>query len=562
MTILQSLRKKPFYLDDAAIAWVESTLLSLSVEEKVRQLFVQISIGDSIEVIDQIMGGQPGGIHRFAGANIKETWAATRRALELSKVPLLVTGDLEGGGAAPAYLTPMQSQIGIAAADDLELSEQLLANMALECKALGYNWSFTPVVDINQNFQSAVVGTRSYGSDVATIEKQALVHVATLQAYGIAATAKHWPGEGLDQRDQHLVTTINPMSFEEWEASFGRLYASLIDAGVMSVMSAHIAFPAYAEKCGVPEGLERYRPASVSALLNDGLLRQHLGFNGLIVSDATPMAGLGSWNNAQSNAVDVIKNGCDVFLFSDDYERDVGFVLSACQDGRIPSERLNEAITRVLGLKAALKLHVMTLDQRMATLTDLETHFRSSQGVAVAQQLTAKSIDLVKDVRGTLPLSLEKHRRIVLIDNGATSMLPHIAPKHMSVFANELTARGFEVRNFDANRLPTHQDTDLLIYLFAAESSLIRSRIFIDWKHEHGGFHQAMQRFWHEMPTVMVSFGHPYYLYDAPRVPTYVNAWSPIDDVQAAVVRKLCGDEPFEGNSPVDAFCGLPDARY
>jgi beta-N-acetylhexosaminidase len=292
------------------------------------------------------------------------------------------------------------------------------------------------------------------------------------------------------------------------------------------------------------------------------LLRGHLGFNGLIISDATSMAGLGSWEDGESNAVSVIQSGCDVFLFSDDYERDVGFVLKACQDGRISAQRLEDAITRVLGLKAALKLHVTPIEQRMSKLDDLEASFRHIQGVAASEQATAKSIDLVKDVSGIVPLSLEKHRRIVVVDKGATSMLPHIPPKHMTVFVDELKQRGFEVRDFDPSQVPTREDTDLLIYLFAAESSLIRSRIFIDWKHEHGGFHQAMQRFWHDIPTIMISFGHPYYLFDAPRVPAYINAWSPIEDAQKATVRKLCGNEPFEGRGPIDAFCGLPDAHF
>jgi len=136
--------------------------------------------------------------------------------------------------------------------------------------------------------------SRSYGSNIETILDHALVNVATFQRHGIAATAKHWPGEGYDDRDQHLVGTLNPLDEPAWRASFGRLYRGLIDAGVMTVMSAHIAWPAYARRHGV-EGLESCRPASVSRLLNQTLLRGELGFNGLIVSDAIGMAGLGSW---------------------------------------------------------------------------------------------------------------------------------------------------------------------------------------------------------------------------------------------------------------------------
>ena len=115
---------------------------------------------------------------------------------------------------------------------------------------------------------------------------------------GVASAIKHWPGEGFDDRDQHLVTTINPLSMEEWEASFGRLYRGAIAAGALSVMSAHIALPAFVRALDPDAGLEAFRPASISRLLNEELLRKRLGFNGLIVSDATPMAGLGAWANA------------------------------------------------------------------------------------------------------------------------------------------------------------------------------------------------------------------------------------------------------------------------
>jgi beta-N-acetylhexosaminidase len=562
MSILDSLRLKPFNLDDAAIAWVEKTRASLSLEDTVRQLFVQISMGDDPAMIDGIVAERLGGVHRFMGNDVEASWSATRRVLENSAIPPFITGDLEGGGMAPSTFTDMQNQLGLAAANDLDLSRRSLEVMVSESKGFGYNWSFTPVVDINKSFQSAVVGTRSYGSDVDTIISQAVTHVEVLQANGFAATAKHWPGEGLDQRDQHLVTTINPLSVDEWEASFGRIYRAMIDAGVMSVMSAHIAFPAWMERAGVPESVERYRPASVSHTLNEGLLRGHLGFNGLIISDATPMAGLGSWADAQSNAVDIIRNGCDVFLFSDDFQRDCAAVIAACQDGRISAERLEAAITRTLGLKAALGLHTKSLDERMPPLGMVRDNLRKPESLALSRKTTSKSICLVKDVRHTLPLNPTKHKRVVLIDHGTSPMLPFMQVEKLKVLTDALVKRGFEVRAYDPDHMPTAENTDLLLYTFAVESSLIKSRIFIDWKREHGGFHQAMTRFWHEIPTVMISFGHPYYLFDAPRVPTYINAWSILDDAQDAVVRKLCGNEPFEGVSPVDAFCGLPDAKY
>ena len=383
-----------------------------------------------------------------------------------------------------------------------------------------------------------------------------------MQRNGIAACAKHWPGEGYDQRDQHLVTTINPLSFEEWDKTFGRLYRAMIKAGVLSVMSAHIALPSFAEKCGVPEGLERYRPASMSKLLNEDLLRGHLGFNGLIISDATPMAGLGDWAARSAIVPECIENGCDVFLFSDNLEEDLSFLRAGLADGRLSAARLEAAVTRILGLKAALGLHRKSVDERLLHLDAAKKIVRSAPHVETARKSASKAVTLVKNIAGILPISPARHKRVTVISNGTPPFFPGMPRKQMTRFEECLAARGFDVSRYDAANPPSPRNTDLLIYVFAAESSLTLSRIFLDWRAEQTGMRQSMTRYWHDIPTIMVSFGHPYYLFDAPRVKTYINAYAAIEPAQEAVVEKLLGNEPFEGVSPVDAFCGLADARY
>ena len=158
----------------------------------------------------------------------------------------------------------MLNPLGLAAVDDIEATAEISRIMAEEARAAGINWTFTPVVDINAAFRSAIVATRGFGSDVDTIERHALIQLKVFQEHGIAATAKHWPGEGYDDRDQHLVTTVNPQTIEEWERTFGRLYRAAIKAGVLSVMSGHIAFPAFVKfdrseggNGGVPPGFDQ-----------------------------------------------------------------------------------------------------------------------------------------------------------------------------------------------------------------------------------------------------------------------------------------------------------------
>jgi beta-N-acetylhexosaminidase len=562
MSVLESLKLSPFNLSDDNLAWVSSTLASLPIEDRLRQLIVQISIGDDPDAAQGMMEAKLGGLCRMMGGDMETASQATRAALESAAVPPFVTADIEGGGHLSPVFTRVQSPLGLAAANDLALSEASVELLAKEARALGFNWTFTPCIDINHNFNSAIVGTRSYGSNMGTILEQAELHVKVMQRNGIAACAKHWPGEGYDSRDQHLVTTVNPLSFDEWDKTFGKLYRAMIEAGVLTVMSAHIALPSFAEKCGVPEGLERFRPASLSKLLNEELLRGHLGFNGLIISDASQMAGMGDWAARASVVPECIENGCDVFLFSDNLEQDLACLRAGLADGRLTAARVEAAVTRILGLKAALGLHRMSVHERILPLEAAKKIVKSATHRETALKTTSKAVTLVKNIGGILPISPARHRRVTVLSNGTPPFFPGMPRKRLDRFEECLAERGFDVSRYDAANPPSPENTDLLIYVFAAESSLTLSRIFLDWRAEQPSMRQTMTRYWHDIPTIMISFGQPYYLFDAPRVKTYINAYSAIDDAQEAVVNKMLGNEPFEGVSPVDAFCGLADARF
>ncbi len=398
------------------------------------------------------------------------------------------------------------------------------------------------------------MATRGLGFDPARIRAHALAHIRELQANGVAATAKHWPGEGHDDRDQHLLTTINPLSLTEWHKTHGALYRDAIAAGVMAVMSAHIAFPAYVHAHDPDAGVEAYRPASVSLLLNETLLRGELGFNGVIVSDATQMAGFGAWAHRDEMLPQVVSSGCDVILFSDEPEADIARIEAALNDGRLSAARLDEALIRILGLKASLSLHETGHQPAdRARLFDPEN-------ATAAQAVTARAPTLVKDVQGLLPLSPDRHRRVLVYSTGIVTPL-HGTGQPMA-FPDMLRTEGFDVTLHDPETGSDPRDFDLVLYLMAEETLLTRGRIFLDWNRLTGGLQGAMQRHWHQVPTALISFGYPYYLYDAPRLPCLVNAYATMDTMQRATLDCLLGRAPFQGKSPVDPFCGLPDARF
>ncbi|MBL9050390.1 MAG: glycoside hydrolase family 3 protein [Tabrizicola sp.] len=547
------LRQAPFDLDDRGIDWVERTLAAMGPRERAGQLFVHLSRGFDPEELPRLKALAPAGITRFFFGGLEAEADFLDAAQAQAAVPLLVSSDLEGSRMSLPFGTEVPNPLALAAVDDLQASRSIAGIMAREAAAIGVNWTFTPVIDINAAFRSPIVATRGFGSDIGRIEAQALAQIDEFQAEGVAATVKHWPGEGHDDRDQHLVTTIIPLSVAEWEASHGRLYRAAVAAGVKSVMSAHIAFPAYIRSLRPEAGVEAFRPASVSRELNEGLLREKLGFNGVIVSDATPMAGFGAWGPRSKMLPEVIENGCDLILFSDDPEGDLALIEAAIADGRISQARLETALRRVLGLKASLGLHQGVRQAQRDRIGRAEDR-------AVARAVTARAPTLVKDVAGLLPLSPARHRRVLVVSGGVVfPFLPEPLPLDLPEL---LRAEGFEVNLHQKGQHIDPADWDLVIYALAEETLLTRGRIFLDWLKLTGDFGAAMQRTWHEVPTLQISFGYPYLLYDAPRAPCYVNAYASMPSMQAAVVDCLVGRAPFQGNSPVDPFCGLEDARY
>jgi len=543
----------PFNLDARAVSWVEATYRGLSLDERVGQLFNFLSRGSDPDELERLARLRPGAITRYFDSDGEAERARIADAQRGARVPLLVSADLEGSRMSLPFGTQLPNPLALAAVNDLDVTADISRIIAEEAISIGVNWSFAPVMDINHAFRSSIVATRSFGSDLETIRRHALRHIEVLQQHGIAATAKHWPGEGYDDRDQHLVTTINPLPMAEWDATFGKLYRAAIDAGVLSIMSAHIALPSFVRSQLSDPGVEAFRPASISKLLNIDLLRKQLGFNGLIVSDASEMAGLTSWCRMRAAKSQIIANGCDMILFTRAPEEDIAEVRAAVLDGSLPAARLEDAVLRVLALKAALGLHNATRAQPNRAVSP-------ASNKAVADAALRRAPTLVKDTLGLLPISPQRHRRVLVISGGIVSPL-HNTP-HDFKLPDMLRDEGFEVTVQTRQPVIDPAGFDLVLYLLGEETLLTRGRIFLDWARLGGDFVGAMRRYWHDIPTAIVSFGYPYYLYDAPRVPVYINAYCTIDEMQAAVVDLLLGRRPWNRNSPVDPYCGLEDARY
>lgn len=539
----------PYSLDQNAIDWVERTFNALSSRGKVTQLFAFRSPGEIEDEHERLMKYQPGGIIRIYGPDRDIERARIDRIQADADVPMLVAADLEGSRMSLTYGTPVPNPLALAAIDDTEVTAMVSVMLAQEGRDVGVNWSYTPVLDINHAWRSAIVATRGFGSDPDRINRHALAQIRAFQDNGVAATLKHWPGEGYDDRDQHLVTTINPLTMPEWHDTFGKLYQTCIDAGTLSVMSAHIALPAYLEALGV-SGAEQFRPASISRHLNIDLLRGELGFNGVITSDASEMAGISSFVPAPQSKVELLKGGCDMILMSSDPDAEIAAVESAISSGELNQDQLDTSVFRLLGLKATLGLH--------QPVPRAPVDYKANRE-AIAKVMR-KAPTLVKDTQGLLPLDVSKHKRVTILSTGIVepllgTCLPFILP-------DLLREEGFEVTMQKLGHPIETDETDLVLYLLGEETLLTRGHIFLDWAKLTGDFRLAMQRTWHDVPTAMISFGYPYYLYGVPRMPTYINAYATMDDMQSAVVDLLLGRCTWNQSSPIDPFAGAADSKY
>ncbi len=318
--------------------------------------------------------------------------------------------------------------------------------MAVKKHAIGVNWNFDPCVDILKNWRNTIVNTRAYGTNAETVIKHTNAYIKGLAESNMASCIKHWPGDGTEERDQHLVLGVNELSVDEWEESFGQVYRNHIDNGVHSMMAGHIALPEY-QKALVP-GLEDkdILPATLAPELINGLLKGKLGFNGLVLTDATHMLGMTSAMRREDYVPQSIAAGCDMFLFFNNIEEDYGFMMNGYKNGVITEERLQDALERILGLKATIGLHKA---QKEGTLLRTKEDLKvvgCEDHIERAKQAADKGITLVKNTFDQLPIRPETHKRIRLYFlEGEKGGIYEANDQTLKFIVAELERRGFEV---------------------------------------------------------------------------------------------------------------------
>lgn len=409
------LKEKPFFLSDSQADFVLRKLSAMTMEEKIGQLFFPINYLEKEEEIRSfIRRFQPAGIlNRPAPGAINQRKHKIMQ--EEASIPLLIAANVESGGnGAATDGTAFGNPLQVAATGDGRYAWQIGHIAGQESRAIGVNYAFAPVVDIDNNTLNPIMNTRTFGNNAETVCAMASAFIDGLMDGDapMCYALKHFPGDGVDDRDQHLHTTYNTLSPEAWEASYGKIYRTLIEKGAPTIMVGHIGFPKYVKRIH-PKATRKeiLCPGSLSKEIVTGLLRGQLGFNGVIITDSTSMNGFYAHMSREIAVPTAIANGCDLFLFNFNVEEDYAFMRKGIENGILSMERVDEAVARVLALKAHMGLfdaaHLVPDETELGVLG-------SRESLKMARQCAEHAITLVKDEENILPLSPEKHKRILV----------------------------------------------------------------------------------------------------------------------------------------------------
>ena len=557
------LKAKPYYLSDEDIAWVTD-------EEKVGQLFVNMVTDFTPEGIKKVAETYHPGALRYHNKSAAELWDMVNTFQQCSKVPLLVASNCEAGGnGGVGGGTGVSCGAATAASRDPEVAYKAAKVGGTEAMAIGSNWNFAPIVDLLQNWRNTIVQTRSFCADPDRTVEYAKAFIKGTEECGMATTIKHFPGDGTEENDQHLMMGINDLGCEEWMASFGKVYKELIDAGVKTIMAGHIAQPAWQRKLAGRE-LDDHEilPATLCPELINGLLKTELGFNGMVVTDASHMIGMFGAMPRSQQLPAAIAAGCDMFLFFNDMEEDFGYMMDGYKNGVITEERMQDALRRILGVKASIGLHKKAAAGTLMPPKEGISVVGCDEHKAIAAECADKFITLVKDTQKMLPLDPTKQKRIrihflegdgkvvagklIKDDSGA---------KIKQSIIEKLEAKGFEVVDGDAASVKGKMEemmanTDAVLVFIDQVGFAQYNTMRVKWT-------MPIQQPWYvrQVPTAFISLYLPNYLIDLTMSRTYINCYQDTPEVIDQLIAKLCGESEFKGTPEENVWCGRWDTK-
>lgn len=584
------LKARPYYLSEEDCQWVKDTIANMSPEEKVGQLFFQLTASHDEEYLKELMEKYHLGGCRYNPAPGKAIQEQNRILQKYAKVPVFIACNTEAGGdGACADGTHIGAGVKIAATDKEEYAFALGKMANEQAAAIGCNMAFAPVADILYNWENTEIVTRAFGGDaerVATMSKAYLNGAHTIP--GFACAAKHFPGNGQDFRDAHIANNVNYFDVEKWDETYGHVYRTLIENDLDAIMGGHIMLPSYAKAINPELKDEDMMPATLSPEIMTGLLRDRLGFNGMVVTDASHMVAMTDRMKRSEMLPASINAGCDMFLFFNDPEEDFATMLGAYKTGIISEERMTEALTRILGLKAHLGLNKKSKEELVPQPETVEEVLQREEYKAMQKSISQDCITLVKyKDKDVLPMTPDRYKRIMIVhikgaENSMSALMKMLGGgkgNPAEALKEKLCAKGFDAFIYESpldvmkKQIEAGEKPDLNIYFagknaiadFVSDMDLVITLCDVPNGRPSFGMSKGGGEIpWYvfEVPVVVVGCGQPTMLADIPQARTYINTYDSKDTTLDALVENLMnGEEAFKGTDPIDSFCGLFDAR-
>ena len=463
-----------------------------------------------------------------------------------SRLPILVASDLEGGTSFRFNGgTPFPTNMGVGAAGGESDAYAMGKITAAEGRAAGIHLTFSPVADVNNNAANPIINTRAFGGDARHVARLVGAAVRGTEAGGLLATAKHFPGHGDTDTDSHLALPVIRADWPRLDSLELLPFRAAIAAGVSVVMSAHIALPEL--------GASGTTPATLAPEILTGILRDSLGFNGLVVTDALNMGALvGSYGPGEA-AVLALLAGSDILLMPADPKTAIDAVEEAVRSGKVSRPRLDSSVQRVLEAKHRLGLfrtRTVNLD-RLGFVVGSRSHRDTALAVS------RRALVLVRDSLGVLDSLRVGPRRLALVTYADGNSQPL-----GNTLLGELAKRGYTVSAFrlSAGSGPASYDSARTVLRSAPLALFATSVRVAAWRGAialPGPLADLIEHSAEERPTGLVSFGTPYLLNQTPGVALYLLAWTGNPLTEEAVAGALAG-AAVTGRLPIELPPGYP----
>ena len=550
-------------------------LKKMSVDEKVGQL---IHVGINARFANQesaffkdlkrhVVENKIGGVI-FFGAPIYETTHLANRMQEVAETPLIMSLDAETGiGMRFEDATNFPWAMAVTATGDPEYARRMGVVTGREARAIGIQHVYAPVFDVNNNAANPVINVRSFGEDPTDVARFGIAFAEGIQSQRVIATAKHFPGHGDTAVDSHRGLPIIDYSRSRLEQTELVPFRKAVEAGIGSIMIAHIALPQIDGEEVKPlkdfiqgdaeQGAEIVNqlatiPATLSAKVQTDMLRKDMGFKGLIVSDAMSMSGLTIYFTQEEAGVRAFLAGTDILEKPADVDVMLRGLKAAVASGRISPERLDDSVRRQLAWKYELGL----FKERMTPLDQIDRIVSNPETLALTDEIATRAITLVRNAAGDLPLDRSKKIAVLGISNGfdGGSVMNSFAGGLRS--AGVRFSRGYIQENtlqeeVDAARKAVIEADVVIVGLYGRVRSGAKNSVGVP----DNGAAVLREALAANKRVIGISFGNPYVLSSFPEMKTYIVAYGDMPSLQRAAARAILGTQDITGRLPIT----LPD---